>query len=114
MSLKSVVPVNVTSVATQPTAAVDPAKANQNKPSATKTPPPPPPPPKHDTVNLSASAQAKALKQVGKTPAQIAYLLNTDVKTVDGYLGIQALATSTRAVKPLAATTPAAKMNLKV
>ena len=60
-----------------------------------------------DTVHLSAAAQALALKQSGETAAQIAVDMNTDVKTVDGYLGIQAAA-ATPAPAPVAvAASPA-------
>ena len=61
-----------------------------------------------DTVHLSAAAQAKALKQGGETPAQIAVALSTDIKTVDGYLGIQTTSTSSTAAPAVATPTPAA------
>ena len=67
-----------------------------------------------DTVHVSASAQAKALKQSGQSPAQIALTMNTDVKTVDGYLGIQAAATTTTpAASEAAKAAPAAKVDTK-
>ena len=123
MSVISVISGNTPLVGKQPTAAVDPAKATQNKVAAAKTPPPPPPrrdTAKLDTARLNISAQAKALRQAGKTPAQIAYLLNSDVKTVDGYLGIQNAAPSTTAAAAAAPATPAAakpavnKVDIKV
>jgi predicted flap endonuclease-1-like 5' DNA nuclease len=60
-----------------------------------------------DTVHLSGSAQAKALKASGQSPAEIAQTMNTDIKTVDGYLGIQATATTTTPSTPPVATAAA-------
>jgi hypothetical protein len=42
-----------------------------------------------DTVKLSAAAQAKLMHRQGQSPALIAATLGTDVKSIDGYLGIQ-------------------------
>jgi hypothetical protein len=50
--------------------------------------------PKHDTVELTGTALAKSLKLAGQTPAQIALKMGLDVKTVDGFLGITAKATT--------------------
>jgi len=47
-------------------------------------------PPKNDTVELTATAQAKSLKLAGQTPAQIALKMGVDIKTVDSYLSIKA------------------------
>ena len=104
MSTINVVSGAAQAVNTQPTSAVDPTKANQNTQAVTKPPPPPPPPPKTDTVHLSAEAQAKALKQSGKTPAEIAFSMNLDVKTVDSYLGITD--SSTTATTTTSSATP--------
>ena len=98
-------------VGTQPTSAVNPAKANQGTLAATKTPPPPP---KHDIVHLSAQAQAKALKQQGETPVQIAASMNTDIKTVDGYLGITGSTVATVTTPPAASTSATGKVDVKV
>jgi hypothetical protein len=58
-----------------------------------------------DTVTLSHAAQAKSLKAQGETPAQIALAMKTDVKTVDGYLGITTTTAPTVTTKPVAAAT---------
>ena len=103
MSTISAITGSVPAVGTQPAPAVDSAKGNQHEHAVAKTPPA-----EHDSVHLSAAAQAKALKQQGKTPAQIAVAMNTDVKTVDGYLGIAASTTTTSPAVPAAAKAPAA------
>ena len=70
--------------------------------------PPPPPPPIHDSVHLTAEAQAKALKQTGKTPEEIALALNIDVKTVDKNLQISAAPTTRTPVPTHTAKPPTA------
>lgn len=87
------------------------AKAGLDKPAVAKAPPPPPPPPPppRDKVHLTASAQAqaKALKEGGETPAQIAFTMNTDVRTVEGYLSVQTPAATPPPKAPAVQTAPA-------
>ena len=109
MSIINLVSGAVPSVGTQPTSAVGPAKANRATLAATKKSPLPP---KRDTVHLSAKAQAKAFKQQGETPAQIAASMNTNVKTVDGYLGITGSTVATATAPPAATTS--GKIDIKV
>ena len=67
-------------------------------------------PPKNDTVELTATAQAKSLKLAGQTPAQIALKMGVDIKTVDSYLSIKAPAptmpATTAPVAPVAPVAP--------
>jgi len=62
--------------------------------------------PQHDSVKLTGAALAKSLKLGGMTPKQIAQKMGLDLKTVDGYLGVNA--TTTVAVTPVAKTAVAA------
>jgi DNA-binding CsgD family transcriptional regulator len=118
MSLTNSVSGVVPTVGTQPTAAVNPTNTRQGARAAAKTSRP-----KQDSVHISAQAQAKVLQQSGQTPAQIAVALNTNVKTVDGYLGITAAVNATTTKTIMAATSPASptattpfsgKVNIKV
>ena len=97
MSILNVVSGNFSPVGTSPTSAVNSGNSSLARGAVAK---PPPPPPKGDTVRLSASAQAKSLKLIGETPAQISTAMSIDVKTVDGYLGVTV-------PTPPVATTPA-------
>ena len=106
---------NTSTIGTQQTPAEKTNHDNTAKPAATQK--------QHDTVHITPSAQAKAMKQAGQTAAQIARLMGIDIKTVNDYLGIQTtVATATTAAsKPtvtVAATpstaTPAAKVDTKV
>ena len=63
--------------------------------------------PQHDSVKLTGAALAKSLKLGGMTPKQIAQKMGLDLKTVDGYLGVNAT-TTTVAVTPVAKTAVAA------
>jgi hypothetical protein len=58
-----------------------------------------------DTVKLSAAAQAKMMHRQGQSAALIAATLGTDIKSVDGYLGIK-IATPTAATLTAAASEP--------
>ena len=60
-------------------------------------------PSKQDSVHLTATAQAKALKLAGQTAAQIAVKLGVDVKTVDSYLSIKVAPVTLPSVAPVAA-----------
>ena len=60
---------------------------------------------KEDTVKLSAAAQAKLMHRQGQSPALIAATLGTDVKSIDGYLGITIVAAAS-AMSTAAQTAP--------
>lgn len=89
---------------TKPEAAPPPASttAAATKPVATQ--------PAHDTVKLTGTALAKSLKLSGQNPAQIAQKMGIDVKTVDKYLGITEIATTTTTPTPATAAPPANKV----
>ena len=109
MSLINLVSGNNSASAPQPAPIVK-AKAGPDKPAVAKAPPPPPPPPPpRDKVHLiaSAQAQAKALKEGGATPAQIAFAMNTDLSTVEGYLSVQIPAATPPSKAPVVQPAPA-------
>jgi len=85
---------NITTTAVESTT----AKTRQGGTYALK----PLPAPGQDTVELSNTARAKSLKLLGETPIQIAQTMGADIKSVNGYLGIQIQA-------PVTAATPAPK-----